>query len=363
MNAQRYLVQAPGKLFIAGEYAVTEPDQDSIVVAVDRYLAVDIQSSNLNRLDLPQLNLTDIGWSYDGMNILFTKTDKRLDFIKSIFETILAFTGEEIKVHLAVTSELDHQTGRKYGLGSSAALSVALVTALLMCSSKHQHYADNKMAIFKLASIAHFKAQGNGSCADIAASTFGGWLNYRTFDSEWLVNQLKQEIELEDLVKADWPALKISPLQLPENLHFLVGWTGSSASTAPLVTKVRALKRDKPQCYQAFLQNSQKAVSCILAGFSKGEPTLILSGVEANRQALKRIAIEASVNIETSRLSALIKSAEPFGAGKTSGAGAGDCGIALINRKRDIQTVYHAWQEAGIEPLPLNVPTTGVKIF
>src|SRR5699024_9680497 len=94
MSAKRYTVHAPGKLFVAGEYAVTEPGHDSLVVAVDRYLSVDIQSNPYNRLDLPELKLTDIRWKLREGQVIFSQTDERLEFIKHVLETFFAYAGE-----------------------------------------------------------------------------------------------------------------------------------------------------------------------------------------------------------------------------------------------------------------------------
>ncbi|WP_440896923.1 phosphomevalonate kinase [Amphibacillus sp. Q70] len=362
MNAERYMVRAPGKLFVAGEYAVTEPKQDSLIIAVDRYLSVDIQANRSNRLDLPQLKLTDISWKLDEEKVTFSVQDQRLNFIKHVIETFIAYAGEQSPVHIFVTSELDDRSGKKYGLGSSAALSVALMTALLKFSTNSQA-AKDPLTIFKLASIAHFKAQGNGSCADIAASTYGGWLNYRSFDSDWLIAQLNQAQSVSALVQSDWPDLKITPLKQPEELHFLIGWTKESAQTAPMVAKVRNLKTEQPERYQAFLQDSQRAVEQIITGFQQGEVEPIFAGITANRAALKMIGTEAGVPIESPALTKLIEAVSTHGAAKTSGAGGGDCGIAFVSDPADCEHIYQLWTKAGIDPLDIHVSTDGVVIY
>src|SRR5690606_24645033 len=38
-------VRAPGKLFVAGEYAAVEPGEPAVIIAVDRYLAVTLTES------------------------------------------------------------------------------------------------------------------------------------------------------------------------------------------------------------------------------------------------------------------------------------------------------------------------------
>ncbi|MBT1022890.1 phosphomevalonate kinase, partial [Enterococcus faecium] len=83
---------------------------------------------------------------------------------------------------LKVTSELDSSNGRKYGLGSSGAVTVATVKAL------NVFYALNlsQLEIFKIAALANLAVQDNGSCGDIAASCYGGWIAFSTFDHPWL---------------------------------------------------------------------------------------------------------------------------------------------------------------------------------
>ena len=39
-------VKAPGKLYVAGEYAVTEPGYKSVLIAVDRFVTATIEASN-----------------------------------------------------------------------------------------------------------------------------------------------------------------------------------------------------------------------------------------------------------------------------------------------------------------------------
>src|SRR5699024_11473101 len=39
-------VKAPGKLYIAGEYAVTEPGYKSVLIAVDRFVTAAIEDAN-----------------------------------------------------------------------------------------------------------------------------------------------------------------------------------------------------------------------------------------------------------------------------------------------------------------------------
>src|SRR5699024_10821121 len=85
--------------------------------------------------------------------------------------------------------------------------------------------------VFKLASIAHVRIQGNGSGADIAASTYGGVLEYASFQADWLLQQLEQTMHISDLVEKQWTFLSIHAATFPSEVDVSVGWTGEPAST------------------------------------------------------------------------------------------------------------------------------------
>ncbi len=72
--------------------------------------------------------------------------------------------------------------------------------------------------------LAHLAVQGNGSCGDIAASCYGGWIAFSTFDHDW-VNQKVATETLTDLLAMDRPELMIFPLKVPKQLRLLIGWT------------------------------------------------------------------------------------------------------------------------------------------
>lgn len=362
MDDRKYVVKVPGKLMIAGEYAVTEPNQASIVVAVDRYITANITPSTINQLTLPQLGLDHVTWDIESGIVNFPLEDKRLRFIQHAFRVVYQYLDEKkielVPFHLAVTSELDDPSGRKYGLGSSAAIVVAVVTAVLKLHESERAQPNPDM-IFKLAAIAHFKTQGNGSCADIAASTFGGWLHYTAFPANWLLAEINKENSISDLVETAWPMLHIASISPPTKLHFCVGWTGESASTAPMVTYIQEFCKENPSAYQTFLEESSSAVKDIVTGFQQNDAEKVMMGIKDNRRVLLKISELARVVIETSELEKLVEIAEQYGSGKSSGAGGGDCGIAFVNTELQVRQLKSDWMRVGIKPLNLNVSDKG----
>ena len=67
----------------------------------------------------------------------------------------------------------------------------------------------------------------------------------------------------------------------------------------------------------------------------------------------------SQVTIETPKLHQLITLAQKFGGqAKTSGAGGGDCGIAILAKERPLSELLSAWRQAGITPLSFNIYST-----
>ena len=351
-------VKAPGKLYIAGEYAVVENGYPAILVALNQFVHVSIEkSATIGSIVSKQYEENSIYWRREGNQLVFDNRDNPFHYILAaikLTEEYARSCGKTLDCyHLKVDSQLDSPTGKKYGLGSSAAVTVATVKAL--CA--YYDLKPTKEILFKLAAIAHFEVQGNGSLGDVAASVYGGWLAYHSLNRDWLV-LARQKYQLTDLLNMPWPDLKISPLTPPASLKLLVGWTGSPASTSHLVDAVGLSKAEKHAKYQAFLQASKNCLHQLITGFKTGNLNLIKAQIEVNRQLLEKLASFSGLTIETPLLKTLIDTAISYGgAAKTSGAGGGDCGIALLDEPTKIPALLASWQKAGIEPLAFDVYT------
>ncbi len=209
--------------------------------------------------------------------------------------------------------------------------------------------------MYKLAAIAHLDVQGNGSLGDIAASVYGGWLAYQSFDKEWLASARRRHT-LTELLQMPWPQLNIELLQAPTNMRLMIGWTGSPASTSRLVDKIADAKSEQWGEYSRFLEGSRSVLQGMIEAFHNADIRGIQDGLRANRILLASLADLSGVQIETPALTKLRSLAEQAGgAAKSSGAGGGDCGIVLIDRGIDTTNLLAQWAAAQIEPLPLRV--------
>ncbi|MGO2638610.1 MAG: phosphomevalonate kinase, partial [Enterococcus viikkiensis] len=136
----------------------------------------------------------------------------------------------------------------------------------------------------------------------------------------------------------------------------LIGWTGSPASTSDLVDQVHQSRDEKRTSYETFLQDSKNCVEKMIQGFKQNDIALIQQMIRENRALLNQLTTISNVLIETEELKRLNDLAEQYGgAAKSSGAGGGDCGIVIVDKRAGILPLMSSWEKAGITPLPLHV--------
>ncbi|MCI1857295.1 MAG: phosphomevalonate kinase [Sporolactobacillus sp.] len=351
------LARAPGKLYIAGEYAVVEPGFPAIIAAVNRYVTVKVkQREESGRIVTENSRLFPLEWTRRDGRPDVDERNHPFRFILSAIRHTEAYVhraGRPLTYYqVAVGSDLDRVDRQKYGLGSSAAVTVATVRALLA----YYHVTADPQLVFKLAALSHLSVQRNGSCGDIAASVYGGWLAYTSFDRNWLARQTDAGKVPAELLGADWPGLSMCPLEAPPDLRLLVGWTGQPASTYRLVKAITAAKSRRPDAYRRFLYASRACVERMIAGFRQQCPEAICREIRHNRRILADLSALSGVAIETDELRRLCELAEEQGAAaKSSGAGGGDCGIVLAGPETDSRKIEKSWSQAGITPLNLRV--------
>src|SRR5690625_351310 len=356
MSNKSMTIKVPGKLMIAGEFAVLEPYQKLAVMAVDRFVYAQIQVSNINSLTLENFNI-NTGWDFDGTSVLIASENPHVNFVQEAMKNTLIYLREhDIELSpfsLIIKSELDDESGKKYGLGSSAAVVTSAVAAIL------NYFLPIKpadMLIFKLAAISHVKTQGNGSGADIAAATYGGVLEYSSFQADWLLEEIQCTESLTALVEKKWTYLTVKSITIPERLEICIGWTGNPASTSDLVNHIFLLKRNELSKFDTFIHNSDQAVRDFLKGMKTSDIPLLFEVSTRDRHALAELAQEAHVHLETLLLHTLREQSEENGCvRKQSGAGGGDCVIAFTPSKEKVGQLKQAWSKDNVNVLDLSV--------
>ena len=363
---------APGKLYIAGEYAVVEPGHQAVLVAVDRFITVRITQAEDGGSAGPTGHISST--LYEAQSLTWYRrpedgvvmVDKQFDdyvvsAIRMVEQMVREAGGPLRYFDLDVSSELDDGCGRKLGLGSSSAVTVATVRAV----ARFYGLVLDDMAVYKLALLATDAVQPIGSGGDIAASSFTGWVAYTSPDRAWLHqvsgapgtgNSPGGSAGLSELVRMDWPLLSIRRLPAP-GLRLSVGWTGSPASTPRLGADVQAHTRGaQDAAYTAFLRESEACLSALTLALREDDGGEIGLRIQEGRRLLSGLSRTSGITIETPQLRRLVEIAQEHGAvAKSSGAGGGDCGIALCPPGTDMAAMHAAWESAGIQPLDLRV--------
>ena len=108
--------------------------------------------------------------------------------------------------------------------------------------------------------------------------------------------------------------------------------------------------------YTVFLRDSQDCLARLITAIEDDDVARIMHQIARNRALLAGLSQIGGRTIETTELSRLVEIALDHGAtAKSSGAGGGDCGIALCPPATDLVALRAAWETAGIRPLDLSV--------
>lgn len=380
-NFNQHTVKVPGKLYITGEYAILEPGHSAILIAVDQYLTAQISMSQtpfVGSLTSDLAGMTAIRYqrseSIDSLQLLDPSVETSANtflperesssliqpwrYVLAAIEVVEQLVQESKRplqdYDLKFFSELASTDGLKYGFGSSGAVTVATIRALL-----HFYGLNPKstVTVFKLATIALTKAKSNGSFGDVAAITLGSWVYYQSFDRQWLAEQLEELTSLADLLLSEWPYLELESLPVIEKLALLIGWTQSPASTDDLVDYLKQqLNAENQGSYQLFLEKSHNSVERMYAAFQEENIELIQEEMANYRHLLLKLSKQFNLTIETPELEQLVELSHAYQfEAKSSGAGGGDCGIAIGHRHQKNHLLIDRWQQSGIIPLNIKV--------
>lgn len=307
-----------------GEHAVIY-NRPCLVTAVNQRMVVEMalkpdQEIEINAPDVKVINY------HCQLNKLTKKTTipKGVRFletaVKNFFASYRVKSGLKIKTKSEFSSE--------FGFGSSSAVTVAALKGLSVLFKLKL----SKKELFNLAYKTVLDVQGVGSGFDLAAAIWGGTVYFLTGGK------------------------KIIPLKL-KRLPLIVGYTGIKADTPTLVHQVAQLYKSHRQLVNDIfntmgLLTDEAKKSLIKADFKKTGELMNL-----NQGLLD------TLGVNTPELANLIFAAREAGAygAKLSGAGGGDCMIALVN-KRNKSKVKKAIEKKGGEIINVEAEAQGVRV-
>lgn len=309
-------LSAPGKIFLAGEYAVLD-GRAALVMAVDRRLHASWEPARI-----VQIVHRPSGLVWDG-----GPPPEELRFAARAAGLALKLCAEEglsARAFRLVYQDDFADGGVKLGLGGSAAASVLAVRAA--CAA--QGRALSPVEAFRLALAAHFIEQGGaGSGADVAACALGGVQQVRA-RIPWRSVEEAMALTAREILGADPLAVRNVPVA-PE-ARFLLAFTGQAADTRVLVRRVRAFREGEPRRWQAIAGEIETCSESLRTALEAGARDQALDAVRAAAAAMAKLGDEAGAGIITAELAlACALAASAGAAGKPSGAGGGDCAVVL----------------------------------
>lgn len=298
-------VSAPGKLLLMGDHAVVY-GHPCIVTAISTRLAVTIEEMGSG------------GVQTDTPGVADTR------FITSALETASKRWGKPL-AHMRVVTRSEFTD--TYGLGSSAAVTVATVFALQQFLGKPKTIKE----IFDVSYEAVLAIQGVGSGFDVAAATFGGTVCYTSRK----------------------PIVRMNTEPIP----LVVGYTGVKADTATIVKDVAGKReRDREKMDRIFSACAQLVGQAKIA-MEESDWKRAGKLMDFNQEYLRDIGV-SSEKLET--LISAAKGAGAYGA-KLSGAGGGDCMIALAPKEKR-KAVEDAIILAGGQVIHILPNTVGARM-
>ena len=322
------IVKTCGKLYWAGEYAILEPGQLALIKAIPIYMTAEIKASNDYRLYSDMFSYS-VDLRPDSSYALIQET-------VALVEEYLTAQGVELQpFSLDVRGKMERE-GKKFGLGSSGSVVVLVIKAML---AFYERLADREL-LFKLASAVLLKRGDNGSMGDIACIVSEDLVLYQSFDREKVADWLEKE-DLQAVLTRDW-GFSIRSVEPVLKFDFLVGWTKEVAVSSHMVKQI------KDNMNSSFLQASKETVANLVKALEVGQEETIIDLLEQASQLLEGLSSE----IYTPSLRQLKNASRDLKAvAKSSGAGGGDCGIALSFDQDSTTLLKKRWADLGIELL------------
>lgn len=337
------VASAPGKLVLTGEYAVLE-GAPAVVLAVNRRARVSLRDSHDSdwHVAAPALGIADAQGSFDVAGRLCWRN---LDDAQHVRFTLVTAVLEEAASNAPLTpchADLDTQAffaseppGSKLGLGSSAALTVALSGAV---QAREQRTTPDMET---LQNVHRRVQQGRGSGLDIATSLHGGTLLYRLHEDRPVITP------------ATWPAA----------VQLCCVWSGKSARTGSFLERLSAWRAREPAAYAAHMHELGVQAKLAANALAGSDVATLLQAMASYATLLDRLGNASGLDIVSAEHRAIGALAAACGVVyKTSGAGGGDVGIAVSDDGERLQEFRQRVCIAEFVPLDLAPDAQGLCV-
>ncbi len=335
----RLLAEAPGKLFLLGEYGVLARGW-CVVGAVDRRVSA----------------------THDARGMQYTIDEQPQDEAAGLAlprAALAQYPGlrSSVLARLSTSVSALQERGFKLGLGSSAASSVALTALLAQLADDD----TTQSGVFTRAFAAHRVLQrGRGSGADVAASAFGGWLAYRLLAPQPPFEVIEASRDFEEVQSLG--VAEVIPLMWPDELRWEAVWTGAPARSTELIGRVEEARAHDPQAIAAILAQLSSLAETGITSMRFNDPEALLASLRHSDLALERLGQLSGAPIITPKHESLRAIAAPLGiVAKPSGAGGGDLSLLVGPQDADWSALFAKLPDDCVS-IPMGLDTAGVQL-
>lgn len=329
----RVEASAPGKIVVSGEYAVLL-GAPALVLALERRIRVRLRPGER------YWHVTGLGFeseSHHPLDVLLSARglpNQDPGFLLQHVLRAIATAGHPLTslpagLSIEIDSSAGFRDGRKLGIGTSAAVCVALTAALLACLGV-------AAAPLPIALLAHWQSQnGRGSGLDVASSALGGLIRFEARSG------------VPDVQRVDWP----------RGVGALAVWTGASADTRDYIARFDAWRAGTvPPPLGALIDAARTTVAAL------PDSNAFVRELRTFAARLRDFDVAAALGIHSPahrRLESLAGDAVVY---KPSGAGGGDLGIACAFDTSALATFAARATAEGFLAMPLEVQQDGVQV-
>jgi phosphomevalonate kinase len=320
----RLQVSAPGKLMLAGEYAVLY-GAPALVTAVSRRAWASLRDGS------------EQGWSDSAGS---AGAAPEVVVARALAEAAHGAVPGVLDVDVSSLQQSVGATRRKLGLGSSAAGAAATVGVVLAAHGADLESEPVRQAMVSLAMEAHRRIAPNGSGADVTAAVLGGFVRFVREGHQYRAQEVT------------WP----------KELPVRVVWSGHPARTSELVALVEQLREAQPAVHRAAIDLLASVSSELLDAVSAADVGRAIVAVDAHHRAMKSLGDAAGAPIVEDSLEAVAVLARHVGgAAKPSGAGGGDVAIAVFPDHDAARQFDVACTKTDLTLLSLALGAAGVR--
>ena len=326
---------APGKVVLCGEYAVLE-GAPAICMAINRRARAVVTVTTADFQTVRTSGYIEGEWSFaadEKGNFKWIGDAPPAGGLELLREVWIGMdVNGSFDISLDTSEFLDADSGSKLGLGSSAALTVALVAALSHVTNRANDDAKN-------AADAHRRLQhGRGSGVDIAASLAGGVIEYRM-----------QE------------AAPCRPKKWPNGLEYAILWSGLPSSTSKKLQRLDEARQSKESA--TSVSRLCDAAEATARCWSVGATAEILAGFDRYVEALMQFDVDHDVGIFDAGHRELTEAAAKRSViYKPCGAGGGDTGVVFASDRKAVAEFAEFADQYGYRLLDLSLEASGVIV-